>query len=88
MQVDYTPKCGHAQSVDCFLKQKYENKEQIFVCPETLDVVLPRCGHPARVPCDTALRLQTWIGTSATSKNAKGVGQLVFSFILYLISAC
>ena len=48
---------------------------QIFVCPQTLNVTLPRCGHPAKVPCETAQNLRSWSGNSATMSDLKSKGK-------------
>ena len=84
-QVTYSPICGHTIPVDCFLKQKYDKNEQVFVCPKTVDVHLPRCGHEAKVPCETALRLLVWSGDSATHKDQNGEGDF-HVFVLFMSS--
>jgi hypothetical protein len=61
-KVDYTPiGCSHVRSIPCYLKQQHENGI-FFVCPERLEVSLPRCGHTQKVSCANSVRLQGWTG--------------------------
>ncbi|KAJ3286671.1 hypothetical protein HK104_008917 [Borealophlyctis nickersoniae] len=62
-KVEYMPQhCAHAITVDCCLKQLYEQGQATFTCAQKVSLDLPRCGHPASVPCQVAVGLRSWNG--------------------------
>ena len=63
-KVLYASTCGHSVNVQCFLKQKYENREVPFQCKEKVQRLLPRCAHEANVSCDKDQQLAGWKGVS------------------------
>ncbi|XP_063933952.1 uncharacterized protein LOC135145735 isoform X4 [Zophobas morio] len=59
--VVYTPLCNHSIKVECWKSRQYHSGTQ-FVCKETVETVLPRCGHKAYVPCVEMEALGKWSG--------------------------
>ena len=65
--VEFLPDCGHSMSVKCSLKSAYQASPERFVCPQKLQVELPRCGHRAKVSCLEERTLRGWQGGAQAS---------------------
>eukprot|EP00392_Amoebophrya_sp_AT5.2_P006759 g6771.t1 len=60
-KVQYSPKdCEHEREIPCYLQQQYANGTAVFQCPKRVSVLLPRCGHSAKVACAEEVRLRQW----------------------------
>ncbi|KAJ1548253.1 M-phase phosphoprotein 8, partial [Nowakowskiella sp. JEL0078] len=63
--VSFTPPtCSHLQGVKCYMKQQYDSGKETLICPNIVTLDLPRCGHTAKVSCEAAKKINSWVGES------------------------
>ena len=72
--VEYYPSdCTHSKIIKCYLEKAYRTGQRRYVCPEKVNVALPRCGHEVLVTCEKNSQLAQYALAPSECKAELGI---------------